>query len=103
MARHGVGFRKSPGGQPSLTSALCGGDVTIPGHRFLRQGNQDANGCNNEPSIKETGALGIHFDRTEWEPYHDLSKQPGFEPDKWKGRFLTLLGTGSTSWPLLEQ
>src|SRR6266853_4326622 len=38
----------------------------------------------------------------EWEPYHDLSKQPGFEPDKWKGRFLTLLGNGSTSWPLLE-
>ena len=39
----------------------------------------------------------------EYEPYHDLSRKPGFEPDKWKGRFLTLNADGSTSWPLLEQ
>src|SRR5947199_3803654 len=26
----------------------------------------------------------------EYEPYHDLSKEIGFEPDKWKGRFLNL-------------
>jgi len=39
----------------------------------------------------------------EYEPYHDLSKQPGFEFDKWRGRFLMLTSDGSTSWPLLEQ
>ena len=39
----------------------------------------------------------------EWEPYHDSSKEIGFEPDKWKGRFLSLHRDGSTSWPLLEQ
>ena len=37
------------------------------------------------------------------EPFHDPSKQTGFEPDKWKGHFLLLRGDGSTSWPLLEQ
>lgn len=37
------------------------------------------------------------------EPFHDPSKQIGFEPDKWKGHFLKLLLDGSTRWPLLEQ
>jgi len=37
------------------------------------------------------------------EPFHDPSKQVGFEPDKWKGHFLELLTDGSTDWPLLEQ
>jgi Tfp pilus assembly protein PilE len=37
------------------------------------------------------------------EPFHDPSRQIGFEPDKWKGRFLELLVDGSTSWPLWEQ
>ena len=40
---------------------------------------------------------------TEYEPYHDPSRKPGFEPDKWKGKFLTLSADGSTSWLLLEQ
>ena len=36
-------------------------------------------------------------------PFHDPSREIGFEPDKWKGRFLNLLADGRTSWPLLEQ
>lgn len=39
----------------------------------------------------------------EWGPYHDLSRQPGFEPGKWKGRFLLLNVDGLTRWQLLEQ
>ena len=39
----------------------------------------------------------------EYQPYHDPSKKIGFEPDKWKGRFLNLMADGKTAWPLLEQ
>jgi len=39
----------------------------------------------------------------EYEPYHDLSKKPGFERGKWRGRFGTLMVDGSTPWELLEQ
>lgn len=40
---------------------------------------------------------------TEHHPFHDLSKKPGFEPGKWKGRFLSLNVDGTTPWQLLEQ
>src|SRR5258706_12207665 len=40
---------------------------------------------------------------TEYQPYHDPSREIGFEPDKWKGRFLVLVADGTTAWPLLEQ
>jgi len=36
-------------------------------------------------------------------PWHDHSKAPGFEPGKWKGRFLMLNVDGTTPWVLLEQ
>lgn len=36
-------------------------------------------------------------------PFHDPSREIGFEPDKWKGRFLNLMADGRTRWPLLEQ
>lgn len=39
----------------------------------------------------------------EWEPFHDASKQVGFEPGKWKGHFLELLVDGSVRWPVFEQ
>ena len=40
---------------------------------------------------------------TEYHPFHDLSKVPGFESGKWKGRFLSLNVDGTTPWQLLEQ
>lgn len=39
----------------------------------------------------------------EYHPFHDLSKEPGVELGKWKGRFLTLKADGTTPWVLLEQ
>lgn len=51
--------------------------------------------------VSVTGSPGIML--SEYEPYHDLSKQVGFEPDKWKGGFLLLNADGSTPWLLLEQ
>ncbi len=39
----------------------------------------------------------------EYQPYHDPSRKIGFEPGKWRGRFLTLMADGKTTWPLLEQ
>jgi len=39
----------------------------------------------------------------EYEPYHDLSKKPGFEPGKWHGRFLELWKDGSIHWTIFDQ
>ena len=40
---------------------------------------------------------------TEYHPYHDLSKKPGFESGKWVGRFNSLWVDGTTHWERLEQ
>jgi len=67
---------------------------------FLNVTNQGArlNTWNNPSAVGSPSVM-----LCEWEPYHDSSKTIGFEPDKWKGRFLVLNADGSTSWPLLEQ
>src|SRR6266566_4853669 len=51
----------------------------------------------------EPGKPSENYLLCEYCPYHDPARKIGFEPDKWKGRFLNLMADGTTSWPLLEQ
>lgn len=61
-----------------------------------------SNGSNNRLRL-DPGKPSEHYLLCEYQPYHDPSRRIGFEPGKWKGRFLNLMADGRTTWPLLEQ